>query len=100
MPQPSSYVKIRPEALDFYPKPEIFHALGVENRVFQQIHQHLRDQHGVHGNADEFFRNFHMNLRVRVVLVEFHQHRVDQLLQNGVVLGKTDSGGVNAGHGQ
>ena len=41
-----------------------------------------------------------MNVYVRVVLVEFHQHRVDQLLQNGVVLGKTDSGGVNAGHGQ
>ena len=68
------------------------HARGMENGVFQQIDQYLLDQHGIHGDADKILRDRYIDLPVRIVLAEFQQHGVDQLLQHRV--GLADKNGL------
>ena len=72
----------------------------MEHRVLQQVHQHLLDQHGVHGDHNKVLRQLQLHRNVRAALFEFDQHRVQQLFQHGGGLFDRHLFPVEAGHGK
>ena len=86
--------------IPLHPEPQVFHPLGVEHRIFQQIHQHLLNKNGVHGNQQEFLRQGNLDLLAGVVLMEFYQQGIHQFLQHRVLFFQFHISGVNPGDGQ
>ena len=49
---------------------QLGHSLGVEHRVLQQVHQHLLDQHGVHGDHNKVLRQLQLYRNVRTSITD------------------------------
>ena len=87
-------------AFQLHPEPEVLHSVGMEHRIFQQIHQHLLDQHRIHGDADKFLRNGYLYILIWIMLMKLYKQGIDQLLQHRAVLGKADRIRIHAGDRQ
>ena len=76
------------------------HALGVQSGIFQQVHQHLLDEHGIHGDHDKGIRRFQLHRDLRVALAELDQHRIQQFVQHSGGLLHRHLLAVDAGDGK
>ena len=94
------HLEHRPAAQGEHPQGQGRHALGVEHCIFQQVHQHLPDQHGIHGDHDEVIRQVQLHRNIRIALLELDQHRVHQFFQYGGRFFHGHLFAVNAGHRQ
>ena len=76
------------------------HAPGVDHGVFQKIRQHLADEDRVHGDGEEVLGDGDGHMLLRAALAEFHQDRVDQLLQDRLGLVQPQLAVVQPGDGE
>ena len=72
----------------------------MQSGIFQQVHQHLLDQHGIHGDHDKGIRRFQLHRDLRVALAELDQHRIQQFVQHSGGLLHRHLLAVDAGDGK